>query len=71
MAKYITNFKTQKEVGNDFYTLLANVSCKCGSKHLIIIKNERSDASYQYLVDCQKCQKTLGKIDWNEEFVSN
>ena len=29
------------------------------------------DASYQYLVNCKDCQKTLGKIDWNDDFLSN
>ena len=64
----IKDFKTGKNVSNDFYTLLANVSCNCGSKELTLVKNERSDASYEYLVICSKCKNKIGKITWENQF---
>jgi hypothetical protein len=70
MQNKIIHFKTGEEVSNDFYTLLANVSSCCDSD-LQLIKNERSDASYQYLLWCPKCKKTLCKIDWSDKIIYN
>lgn len=67
----ITHFKTGKEVSNDFCTLLANVIlCSCNNE-LKLIKNERSDAIYQYHLWCPNCKKILCKINWKNEVVDN
>ena len=67
----ITHFKTGEEVSNDFYALLENVnSCDC-NEELKLVKNERSDASYQYHLWCTKCRKSLCKIDWNDKVIDN
>lgn len=70
MQNKITHFKTGGEVSNDFYILLANVITCCDSE-INLIKNERSDASYQYNLWCPKCRKLLCKIGWDDNVIDN
>lgn len=70
MNNKIIHFKNRKEVSNDFYTLLANV-IPCCKNELNIVKNERSDASYQYHLWCPKCGIRLCKIDCYDKVIYN
>ena len=70
MQNKIIHFKTGKEVSNYFYTLLSNVNTCCKNE-LKLIKNERSDASYQYNLWCPNCKKILCKINWNNIVIDN
>ena len=70
MGNKITHFKTGKEVSNDFYILLANINPCCKSE-LKLVKNERTDASYQCHLWCPKCRESLCKIDWNDVIIDN
>ena len=70
MQNKIIHFKNGKEVSNDFYTLLVNVIPCCESE-LNLVKNERSDARYQYHLWCPKCRKSLCKIDWHDKVINN
>ena len=68
MKNKIIDFKTQQEANKNFYKILANVDC---DNDLELVKNERSDASYQYLVRRLDNKNIIGKIGWNNKFVSN
>lgn len=70
MKNKITHFKTKEEVSDYFYTLCANI-ISCCDNELNILKNERSDASYQYSLYCPKCKKILYKINWDNKVINN
>lgn len=70
MQNTIIHFNTEKEVSDAFYILLANV-IPCCENELNLVKNERSDASYQYQLHCPKHRKFICKINWNNEIVTS
>jgi hypothetical protein len=59
----ITDFKSGEKI-DDFD--LTMISC-CDESDLTLIKNERSDASYKYLIICTNCKQIKGTIRWNNE----
>ena len=65
MTTKTSNTHETKPIAYD--ALLATVICKnCKSKETGLIKNERSDASYSYLIVCKKCDATIGTIRWDD-----
>ena len=48
--------------------LSTNVCCLCKNDTLYTVKNQRSDASFEFFVHCSNCHNWVGKIDWNGNF---
>ena len=48
--------------------LPSKICLLCNEKTLYAVKNQRSDASFEYFVHCKNCNKWVGKIDWYGSF---
>lgn len=40
----------------------------CTHNNIYKIRNQRSDASFEYFVHCQDCHQWVGKINWDGKF---
>lgn len=49
--------------------MINTINCiLCNTTSLYTIRNQRSDASFEYFVHCKKCNEWVGKIDWDGKF---